>query len=444
MMTVSNGRRIAALVVVVLLAGAGLLVLLYPHQTDVSYEGSGSVTPDEGTGSVLFPFTFDAVPDDGWEVSDVHIHGGSVSVDGDTVTVSPDPLFFDTIRVHVVFSETDVPEPPVVTHTVTVTHTSGGNVSPSGTVTVTDGGSLVLTIVPDSGYRVSSVTDGGTAVSASGTYTVSDITGDREVHVVFSKIEPVTPPYIPPYNPPSPPSPPAEDPVLSSISVTTWPTKVTYNAGERFDPTGMVVTATYGDNSTENVTSSCNFTPAAFAEKGMQTVTVSYTEGGVTKICTLSVTVTDGAGFSVKVVSYSGQRNENGTVKDFDETKNVDLKNFTLNTSGMVPGMTQKLTLSVINDSGHELDAYLYVTDVTGDQELREVFTITAVSGQTTVSKTVSEISADGKFLSLGTVGADPLIIEVTLTFPSTAGNSTMGKTLNFGLGVFAAQAVGA
>ncbi|MBQ8180040.1 MAG: hypothetical protein IJ026_06360, partial [Candidatus Methanomethylophilaceae archaeon] len=142
-MTVSNGRRIAALVVVVLLAGAGLLVLLYPHQTDVSYEGSGSVTPDEGTGSVLFPFTFDAVPEDGWEVSDVHIHGGSVSVDGDTVTVSPDPLFFDMIRVHVVFSETDVPEPPVVTHTVTVTHTSGGNVSPSGTVTVTDGGSLV-------------------------------------------------------------------------------------------------------------------------------------------------------------------------------------------------------------------------------------------------------------------------------------------------------------
>lgn len=41
---------------------------------------------------------------------------------------------------------------------------------------------------------------------------------------------------------------------LSGISITTPPTKTEYTAGETFDKTGMVVTATYSDNSKEAVT----------------------------------------------------------------------------------------------------------------------------------------------------------------------------------------------
>ena len=37
---------------------------------------------------------------------------------------------------------------------------------------------------------------------------------------------------------------------LSSIAITTAPTKTTYSVGDTFDPTGMVVTATYSDSST--------------------------------------------------------------------------------------------------------------------------------------------------------------------------------------------------
>ncbi len=40
---------------------------------------------------------------------------------------------------------------------------------------------------------------------------------------------------------------------LVSISVTTLPTKIAYEVGETFDPTGMVVTATYSDNSTVDI-----------------------------------------------------------------------------------------------------------------------------------------------------------------------------------------------
>lgn len=66
---------------------------------------------------------------------------------------------------------------------------------------------------------------------------------------------------------------------LSSIAVTAQPTKTTYTVGDALDLTGCVVTATYSDNSTENVTSSCTFAPAngaTLSTEGTQTVTVSY------------------------------------------------------------------------------------------------------------------------------------------------------------------------
>ena len=66
-------------------------------------------------------------------------------------------------------------------------------------------------------------------------------------------------------------------PVVSSLAVTTAPTKTVYTAGESFDPTGMVVTATYSDGSTANVTSQCQFSPSVLAEN---TAAVTITFGG--------------------------------------------------------------------------------------------------------------------------------------------------------------------
>lgn len=80
---------------------------------------------------------------------------------------------------------------------------------------------------------------------------------------------------------------------LSSIDVTTQPTKKTYTFGETFDPAGMVVTATYADNTTAAVTPVFNNTLAV----GQTSLALSYTEGSVTKTCTLSgLTVNKKAG----------------------------------------------------------------------------------------------------------------------------------------------------
>jgi len=77
---------------------------------------------------------------------------------------------------------------------------------------------------------------------------------------------------------------------LSSIAVTTAPTKTTYTAGENFDPAGMVVTATYSDGSTAAVTS-YTVTDGNSLTAGKTSVTISYTEGSVTKTCTQTITV---------------------------------------------------------------------------------------------------------------------------------------------------------
>jgi hypothetical protein len=76
---------------------------------------------------------------------------------------------------------------------------------------------------------------------------------------------------------------------LKSIAITTAPTKTAYTSGEAFDAAGMVVTATYDDNSTQDVTKFATWSPDVITAAG--NVTVSYTENGVTKTATQAVTV---------------------------------------------------------------------------------------------------------------------------------------------------------
>ena len=80
----------------------------------------------------------------------------------------------------------------------------------------------------------------------------------------------------------------AEVPVtLSSIAVTTKPTKLEYTVGEAFDATGMVVTATYSDETTAPVTAYTTDAPETFATAGTVTITVTF-EG---KTASFDVTV---------------------------------------------------------------------------------------------------------------------------------------------------------
>ena len=77
---------------------------------------------------------------------------------------------------------------------------------------------------------------------------------------------------------------------LTSIAVSTGPKKTVYTEGENFDRTGMVVTANYADGSAKAVTG-YTVSPSGALTVNDASVTVTYTENGVTKTAAQAITV---------------------------------------------------------------------------------------------------------------------------------------------------------
>ena len=109
---------------------------------------------------------------------------------------------------------------------------------------------------------------------------------------------------------------------LSSIAVTTNPTVMTYTVGDALDLTGIVVTATYSDNSTANVTSLCTFSPANGATlqtAGTQAIVVSYAEDHITKTTSLNVSVAEYVPHTIPDNAYY----KNSTITSFYDASAV-------------------------------------------------------------------------------------------------------------------------
>ena len=81
---------------------------------------------------------------------------------------------------------------------------------------------------------------------------------------------------------------PAPTRELTGIEVTTQPTKVAYQVGETFDPTGMVVTGTYSDSTTETISDYTYSPSGALATTDTE---VTITKGSFTD--TVAITVTE-------------------------------------------------------------------------------------------------------------------------------------------------------
>lgn len=109
---------------------------------------------------------------------------------------------------------------------------------------------IVFTVTCDAGYEVNTVRAGNKALKADdqGQYSAV-ISGETTITVTVTKS-------------------------IASVSVTKAPTKLNYYADEALDPTGMEVTVTYEDNSTEIITDYV-VSPSTFAI-GDESFTVSY------------------------------------------------------------------------------------------------------------------------------------------------------------------------
>ena len=96
---------------------------------------------------------------------------------------------------------------------------------------------------------------------------------------------------------------------LSSISVSTPPTKKTYEAGENFDPTGLIINRIYSDTSSDTYTyaghtSEFSFSPTTSTALKITDKSVTITYGGLS--CSQSITVTEPKVPSS--ISVSGQK----------------------------------------------------------------------------------------------------------------------------------------
>jgi uncharacterized protein YjdB/endonuclease I len=107
----------------------------------------------------------------------------------------------------------------------------------------------------------------------------------------------------------------AEAVVLSSISVSGATASATF--GSTYSTSGLVVTATYSDGTTKNVTASSEISTPNTKVIGPQTPSVSYTEDSVTKMATYAVDVTTvGAIQGDSATVYNGSIVPNATVNN--------------------------------------------------------------------------------------------------------------------------------
>lgn len=121
-------------------------------------------------------------------------------------------------------------------------------------------------------------------------YETKDVANVVKEITIKSNEEP-TPNPDPDPNPNPNPDPDPEDIDLINIKITKIPAKTTYKEGEKFDKTGMVVTAEYSDGTNKEITN-YTFAPSEALKVTDKKITISYTEGNITKTVQQDIIVT--------------------------------------------------------------------------------------------------------------------------------------------------------
>jgi hypothetical protein len=188
---------------------------------------------------------------------------------------------------------------------------------------------------------------------------------------------------------------------LSSIAVSTPANVLTYESGDVFSSSGLVLTATDTDLNTVPVTSgyTTDLDSHTFTESdvGTKAVTVSYTYGSVTATCTYNVTVAEGPKWDSVFGSGAGFTSEKGTTST-PITGNIAAgeQMQTVTVSGLFWTMDLNCANSGIYfDAGYSADLALGSTAFPATSC---TFTsgIVSISGALKISKVIVDASAGG------------------------------------------------
>lgn len=160
--------------------GAMVYVIEVTHCTITATAGmNGSIDP---VGAVQVnkgdDQTFTIKPDEGYEIEDVLVNGVSVG------TVNS--YTFHNVQTPQAIYASFKPTAPN-TFTITASAGANGTISPSGTVTVTEGDNKTFTISADSGYKIKDVLVDGVSVGAKESYTFENVTANHTISATFER-----------------------------------------------------------------------------------------------------------------------------------------------------------------------------------------------------------------------------------------------------------------
>ena len=128
---------------------------------------------------------------------------------------------------------------------------------------------------------------------------------------------------------------------LTSITIESQPTKLSYYTGEYFDTEGLKVVASFEDGTTEDVSSYCSFTPAYIESVDTTEVVISYSENGYTQTASIQVQVTENVIENIAIAEYPQTEYFVGQTFDTEGLKVV--ANYT---SGKQEDVTSECTIS--------------------------------------------------------------------------------------------------
>lgn len=117
--------------------------------------------------------SIDIYPDVGYEIA-------SILLDGAVQTIANPFVILNVTADHAVdiaFSK--------LHYTISISPSTGGTVTPSGSVTVEHGDNLPISIVASTGYRLFFISDNGAQQTLASTYTLTSITGNHTIVVGF-------------------------------------------------------------------------------------------------------------------------------------------------------------------------------------------------------------------------------------------------------------------
>jgi len=139
---------------------------------------NGSITPSGITSVVQGNSrTFIITPNSGFAVS-------ALVVDGATLPGATTHTFTNVTGSHYI----NAYFAPLPTYTVKGAAGANGSISPSGSTTVTSGGSRTFTITPNPGFRVSALNVDGTILPGATSYTFNNVTANHFVNAYFAPL----------------------------------------------------------------------------------------------------------------------------------------------------------------------------------------------------------------------------------------------------------------